>query len=212
MLQIPCLVPLFYQKGGRGTQSYAEKAQRGTERREMMIYVWIMVGILILTVVVVFGVGIMLPKSYQFEDETTLKQSPEAVWQVVSGVGAIVDANFANRTAQRLPDENGLPVWLIDMGRNQMTIQTVESVELERLVRVVVNSGVPVSSTYEYVLTPALSAAEGSVSSGTHLRINAEIYLDDGHWRTPILRIFVGLFGKLGLKGFLNSISSRFVT
>lgn len=177
-----------------------------------MSYIWVIIGFIVLVPIILYVVGMVLPKAYQFEDETTLKQSPEAVWQVVSGVGAIVDANFANRTAQRLPDEDGLPVWLIDMGRNQMTIQTVESVELERLVRVVVNSGVPVSSTYEYVLTPVLSDAEVAVSSGTHLRINAEIYLDDGHWRTPILRIFVGLFGKLGLKGFLNSISSRFVT
>ncbi len=177
-----------------------------------MIYVWAIIGVVVLTLIVVYGVGMMLPKSYQFEDETTLQQSPEAVWQVVSGVGAIVDANFANRTAQRLPDEAGLPVWLIDMGRNQMTIQTVESVELERLVRVVANSSVPVSSTYEYLLTPVLSAAEVAVPSGTHLHINAEIHLDSGHWRTPILRIFVSLFGKMGLKGFLNSISSRFTT
>jgi len=178
----------------------------------MTIYMWVIIGVVVLVPVVLYGVGIFLPKAYKFEDETILRQSPAAVWQVVSGVGAIVDANFANRTAQRLPDENGLPVWLIDMGRNQMTIQTVESVELERLVRVVVNSGVPVSSMYEYVLTPALSTAEVAVPSGTHLHINAEIYLDDGHWRTPILRIFVSLFGKQGLKGFLNSISSRFVT
>ena len=175
-----------------------------------MNFIWVILGVVVLVPIVLYGVGMVLPKSYQFEEERTLRQKPESVWQVVSGVGAIVDANYANRTAQRLPDENGLPVWLLDMGSNQMTIQTVEAVEPDRLIRVVANSNVPVSSTYEYILTPVMSSDEGVVYPSTHLHINAEVYLDSGHWRTPILRIFVSLFGKQGLKGFLNSISNRF--
>ncbi|MCA9929556.1 MAG: hypothetical protein KC419_13815 [Anaerolineales bacterium] len=165
--------------------------------------IWIGIDVVV-AIVVLYLVGIALPKSYKPAVETPLEQPPEVVWPVISGVEAIVDANFPNRTAQRLPDENGLPVWLVDLGQNQMTIQTIESTPPERLVRVVANSATPLTSTYLYELT--------AVPPGSHLRINAEIYLDSGNWRIPFLRLSIRLFGRAGLKGLLSSIVSHLGT
>ncbi|MCP5099736.1 MAG: hypothetical protein GY943_29635 [Chloroflexi bacterium] len=158
----------------------------------------IILGLVFLLVVI----GMRLPKAYHNEESISFERSIEDVWTAVYDFGTVPMITSPNHTVESMPDENGLPVWLVDMGSSQLTVQTIEATSPIRVVRAMTDSVVPMTATF----THELSSTNGS----TILHVREDSYIDDGTWHVPIFRIMVRLTRGMAIKGYFKKLSEHF--
>jgi hypothetical protein len=158
----------------------------------------ILVGLAVLAIII----GLLLPKAYHHEESRTFSQSVEDVWTAVYEFDTVPMTTSPSHTVESLPDENGLPVWLVDMGSSQLTVQTIEATSPNRVVRAIADSVVPMTATF----THELSAVNGRTS----LTIREEGYIDNGTWHVPLFRIMVRLTRGMAIKGYFKKLSEHF--
>src|ERR1022692_1511920 len=103
-------------------------------RRPMMWILWI-VGGLVGLVVVVAGVGMMLPQNHSVSRTLRRKQPPEAVWKTITDYAAMPQWRSELKKIERMPDANGHEVWKEYNSAGEMPLETIEAVAPRRLVR-----------------------------------------------------------------------------
>jgi uncharacterized protein YndB with AHSA1/START domain len=143
-------------------------------------------------------VGWRLPRSHRASREQTLAASPGAIWTAITDVEAFPSWRDI-KTAQRLPDRDGRPVWLEESRSGRMTL-AVERMEAPRLLVVrIADRDLPFGGTWTYEITP--------IAGGTRLRVT-----EDGEIYNPLFRFMARfIFGYEGtIASYMAALEKRF--
>lgn len=165
-----------------------------------MLWLWIPLGVLAGLIVVPLVVGQFLPDRYEGQITRLFGAAPEEVWNALVDYQKHPVSGRRAKSIERLPDENGLPVWVEDMGPSQITIRTVEAEPCSRLVREMKDSVVPMTARTEIEISP--------IDQGSEVRASTVIELTSGTWHVPYFRFTLWLFhgARLGLKDLLSRV------
>ena len=131
---------------------------------------WLLILALFLAVplLLVLIVGSLLPKNHTVSRTTSLRQSPDAVWAVISG-----PPNWRPdvRSFAELPPHDGHRMWSeTDKSGQTITYEAMESIAPRRLVTRIADPKLPFGGTWTYEISPT--------SDGCTLTIteNGEVY------------------------------------
>lgn len=162
----------------------------------MMILLYCILGLVGL-IALMSVVGMFLPKSHTASSVLTLNKSKEEVWKT------IVDFERQDWRAdltqnERLPDQDGKPVWKETSGHMEIPLRTESMDEPSKLVRVIADPKLPFQGRWEYVLEDA--------GSGCKLTIT-----EFGEVTNPMMR-FMGLFfdSTATMRGYMTSLAKKF--
>ena len=159
-----------------------------------MTIIWFLLGGLALLIVTVIVIGLRMPERYEGRSEVVYARTTEEVW------GALLDhdkhpmTGKMNRSVLAQPEENGLPVWIEDMGHGELiTVRTTEMDRPKHLVREMTSKAMPMTSRWKYTLE--------SAGEGCRLTIDGETSIRSGSLKVPIFRVMMVLGGgvKKGL-------------
>lgn len=161
---------------------------------------WIVITVVVFgaVVAVVALIGSRLPQSHRASVEQTLTAAPEAVWRTITDIDAFPSWREGLKRVQRLPDRDGLPVW-VEEGRSGKMTLAVERLEAPRLlIGRIADPGLPFGGTWTYEIAPA--------SSGSRLRIT-----EDGEIYNPVFRFMARyIFGYEGtIRSYMTSLQKR---
>ena len=141
-------------------------------------------------------VGSRLPRAHRASREQRLPASSEAIWSAITDVEAFPAWRRDVKRVQRLPDRDGLPVW-IEEGRSGKITFAVERLERPRLlVARIADPDLPFGGTWTYEVTPDQS------------RIT-----EDGEIYNPLFRFMARfIFGHEGtIASYLSDLDKRFI-
>lgn len=159
-----------------------------------MIYLWIVLGTLLLGTAVVVAVGMRMPERYEGRAQATYAKPPEEIWKALLDYERHPMTGKMKKSVKPLPPEDNLPVWVEDMGHGELiTVKTVASEEPRVLAREMASQSVPMTSRWDYTLEP--------FDGGTRLTMDGETFIRKGTWHVPIFRIMMKANGgvKKGL-------------
>jgi uncharacterized protein YndB with AHSA1/START domain len=115
--------------------------------------VWILAPVAILTsmLVIITAVGLSIPRTHVASRTLKTRQPPEVVWRAVTDYAGQPAWREGVKTVERLPDKDGREVWreVYEEG-SPITLETAESQEPHRLVRIIADEGGPFSGRWEY--------------------------------------------------------------
>ena len=168
---------------------------------------WI-VGSLVAIVALVALIGAMLPKGHVATRAAKFRQSPEAVWQAITGYEEFSKWRPGVTSVTRLPDANGHVVWKEKIGigwkAEEIPYEVMESGppaggKPGRLVARIADPKLPYGGSWTYVVS--------TVDGGTELRVT-----ERGEVYNPIFR-FVSRFvigHTKSLEDYLNALGQKF--
>jgi uncharacterized protein YndB with AHSA1/START domain len=163
-----------------------------------MKWVLIVVGSLAALVAVAFIVGSMLPRGHVVSRTLLLKQTPEAVWQVITDYEAIPSWHADIKSVVRMPDRNGRGVVKESFGGMEVTLEDEVVEPPRRLVRRIVDDSLPFGGRWTHEITPT--------AEGCALKIT-----EDGFVNNPLFRLISRLMGQSGsINGVLTSLARKF--
>lgn len=136
-----------------------------------MKWVLIAVGSLIALGVVVVAVGALLPQGHVASRTARFKQSPDVLWQTIADIAASPSWRPDVKSVERLPDSNGHEMWR-EVGKygQPITMETVESIAPQRLVRRIADPKLPFGGTWTFEIAPANGGSTVTITE------NGEIY------------------------------------
>jgi hypothetical protein len=139
---------------------------------------WIIVIIagLALVVLLVVVIGALLPKAHSVSCTVRIALPPDALYAVLAGVGQYQSWRHEVKTLQRLPDKNGMPVWIEETGGMKIPMRFERMERPSLLVARIDTDELPFSGSWTYRIVPAGSGA-------ADLTIT-----EDGEVRNPIFR------------------------
>jgi hypothetical protein len=148
-----------------------------------------------------YVVGMFLPDRYKTQVVFKVNKSPEAVWAAVADFEKHPITGISRRRTQRLPDENGLPVWIEDMGETRVRVRVMEAQPPSHIKWAFSDEVVPVTATSETHI-----ASEGR---GCVVTTRSETVVRNGTWHVPIFRLILSLTGaqKKGIEDYWRSIA-----
>ena len=166
-----------------------------------MMWIWIAAASLLGLVALVFLVGTLLPERTRARGRLDVPLSPAEVWRRLADFERHPMSAGMCRGTERLPDENGLPVWIEDLGSSKFRVQTVEAEEPRRIVRRMTDQVVPMTARSVIELE--------AIGSGTRLTMETDVTLARGTWHVPVMRVTLALFRGVrgGIKGYLGRIA-----
>jgi len=104
--------------------------------------------------------------------------SPDDVWSALLNYEKHPMTGKQMKSVEPRPDENGLPVWVEDMGRGELiTVKTVEATHPYRMVREMSSTSVPMTSRWVYELE--------AVNDHCKLTLRSETDIKTGSWHGP---------------------------
>ncbi len=168
-----------------------------------MIYLWIALGLLLLLVVVPIVVGSFMPERYTGTAKIVYAKPRAEVWQALLDPEKHPMTGKMMKAVERRPDGNGLPSWIEVMASNErISVNTMEQVEAERIVREMDSTALPMSSRWVYALQD-----EGE---GCCVTIDAETTIRKGPILAAIFRFMMVVGGgvKAGLKIQLGMVAA----
>lgn len=153
---------------------------------------------LVVLVLVVLGIGWMLPVDHTATVSRVVAGPPEAVWSVMTRPEDFPAWRPGVDGVEVLPDPGGLPVWRESAATGSMTLEVTEMHPPTRLVTRIADEGLPFGGTWTYELEE-----EGA---GTRVTIT-----EDGEVYSPFFR-FVSRFiiGYEGtMRAYLEGLEER---
>lgn len=166
-----------------------------------MPWLWLLVPVALVVVVVL--VGRALPARSEGETSRRFAASPQAVWDALHDVAKHPMGGKMARSVTELETRDGRLSWTEDLGHGELiSVRTVETSEPHALVREMDASSVPMSSRWEYALTPDGDGCVVSLRGVTDIR--------DGDWKVPIFRVMMRVGGgvKKGLDIQLGMVAN----
>jgi hypothetical protein len=159
---------------------------------------WIFVvlaGILILIALV----GYLLPKEHTVTREARFHQTSHAVWEAITEFEAMPTWRQGLKSIKRLPDKNGLPVWVETLDSGIIPLETMASQPPWKLVVRIADPKLPFGGTWTYEIT--------TLPSGSSLRIR-----EDGEIYNPLFRFLARfVFGyNATIDTYLKSLAKKF--
>jgi uncharacterized protein YndB with AHSA1/START domain len=125
-----------------------------------MKWVWIILGVLVGLVAVVWIIGALLPKSHVATRMARYNQPPEKIWEAITDVEGMKAWRSELKAVERLPDKNGKPAWVEDMGNVGKMPLEVEVLEPpRRLITRIASTKLPFGGTWTFEIAPAEGGA-----------------------------------------------------
>jgi uncharacterized protein YndB with AHSA1/START domain len=148
-------------------------------------------GILAALVVLVYVVGLLLPKSHVASASARYTAKPDAVWAALTDPAAFPQWRPGVTRVELLPAVDGQPGWREYGAHDAVSYRVVESDAPRRLVARIADENLPYGGTWTYELAP--------IDSGTRLTITerGEIY-------NPIFRVVARFI--LGYTGTMTEV------
>ena len=138
-----------------------------------MSWVWWTLGILVAIVLIVVGVGVLLPQSHVAARTIQLRHPPERVWSVLTNVRDYPSWRRGLTSVDVLPTPAGAQLaWREHTGRESLSFESREMTAPSRLVGRIADRGIPFGGTWTYELVPIANG------TGTSLTITerGEVY------------------------------------
>jgi hypothetical protein len=148
------------------------------------------VGGFVALVLAAFAWGATLPVEHAATTSRVVPGDPEAVWSVVTGVGAFTSWRPGVESVELLPPVAGLPAWRESGATGSMTLEVTAFEPPRRMVTRIADEGAPFGGTWTYRL-------EGA-ESGTRVTLT-----EDGEIYNPFFR-FVARY-VIGYDGTMNA-------
>ncbi len=147
-----------------------------------------------LLVVAVFMAGLLMPERFKGRSQVVYARTAEEVWAALLDYDRHPMTGKMKKSVEAQSGEEGLPVWIEDMGHGELvTVRTLEAERPRRIVREMTSKSLPMTSRWEYTLKPA--------GDGCRLTIDGETIIKSGNWKVPMFRVMMVLGGgvKKGL-------------
>ena len=161
------------------------------------VVVWVVGGLAGL-VLLVIGVGLLLPVGHSATVSRLVAGTPEQVWTVITDVEAFATWRTDIDRAERLEPRGGWPAWREEGPSGALTFEMAGVEPPERPVTSIVDEGLPFGGTWTYVLEPS--------GGGTLVTIT-----EDGLIYSPLYRFVSRFF--LGYDGtmvtYLDGLEAR---
>ena len=110
-------------------------------------------------------IGFLLPRDHVATRSVRLPVPPDEVWTVLSDHAAETQWRSGLRSVARAPDRDGRAVWEeVDSHGQRLLLETLESEPPRRLVRRIVDTGLPFGGTWTIEVAPD---APGSIVTVT---------------------------------------------
>ena len=161
---------------------------------------WVLgiLGVLVAVVLLVYVIGLLVPKSHVASSSARYAASPDAIWASLTDVAAFPQWREDLSRVEILPDEDHQRGWREYGKQGTITYRVVESIPPRRLVSRIADPNLPYGGSWTYELAPA--------ESGTRLTITerGEIY-------NPIFR-FVARYVMgytAAMNGMLRAIGTK---
>ncbi len=156
---------------------------------------WVLLGLTSLAVVAALAafIGSRLAQSHRASVVRTFPVAADVIWAAITDIEAFPSWRAGVTRAKRLPDRDGLPIW-IEEGRSGKMTLSIERMERPRiLVARIADPKLPFGGTWTYEIMPD--------GTGSRLTIteNGEIY-------NPMFRFMARFI--LGYEGTIRSYMS----
>lgn len=165
-----------------------------------MKWVWVGLGVVGGVIALMAIVGLLLPQDHVASRSARYRQPPDAVWGTITDTPASVAWRGDLRSVERLADRDGHAVWKeIDRHGDSMTLETLEEAPPHRLVRRIVDTGLPFGGTWTFEIVPQEGGALVTIT-------------ERGFVRNPIFRFLARfVFGYTStLDAYLKALGKKF--
>jgi polyketide cyclase/dehydrase/lipid transport protein len=124
--------------------------------------VWIAAGLALVALIVVI-VGAMLPKAHTASRTVRLSLSPDALYSVLSDVPQYAAWRLDVTSLQRLPDRDGKPAWIEDVGGMKIPLH-FERMERPSVLVTRIDGHLPFGGSWTYRIVPAPPGSELTIT------------------------------------------------
>ena len=165
-----------------------------------MKWIGIALAVLAALILLMFGVGALLPVKHVATRAARFHQPPAVVWAVITRIDLFPSWRPGLKKIERLPDRNGMPAWKeFDSHDQALPLEVTEWTPPARMVTRITNPKLPFGGAWTYEIQ--------SVDGGSALRIteNGEVY-------NPFFR-FVSRFVlgyRSAIDAYLKALSQKF--
>ena len=166
------------------------------------LWFWILMSLAVVAGIfgAIFLIGSFLPRGHEITRSLSLKQTPEAVWQLITDYANVLSWQSNVVKVEKQPDKNGHEVWKETYkGDYGLFLETTEAAPPTRLVRSIADDKGPFSGRWEFALAP--------VEGGCKLSVT-----EFGEVGNPFFRFMFRLFMKpeVYLVMYLTSLARKF--
>jgi hypothetical protein len=167
-----------------------------------VIWLWTLIGIvggLAALVGLMALAGRRLPQGHVAARRARFRQTPKALWAVLTDVEAFPSWRSDLKRIERLPDRDGRPAWC-EVGRHgRITFEQVAAEAPARLVGRIADPKLPFGGTWTYEIAPADGGSTVTITE------RGEIY-------NPVFRFLARyLFGyHATLENYLKALGKKF--
>ncbi len=162
---------------------------------------WIVyvVAAAVLVALIVTVVGSMLPKAHSVSRAARLRIAPDALYAVLTDVAQYQSWRTDVKSLQRLPDKDGKPAWIEDVGGMKIPMRFERMERPSLLVGRIDSSELAFGGTWTYRIAPA-------AGGGSDLTIT-----EDGEVYNPIFRFMSRfVFGHYAtMDAYLKNLRAR---
>ena len=149
-----------------------------------MLFLWILLGLVLLFVVVPVVVGLFLGDDFHGQVRVVFDRPQEQVWAALQDFARHPLSGSMCREASALEDHEQQPAWLEDLGKTQLVVCTEQLEAPDLLVRTAADQVVPMTARWEFRLS---EDGEG----GTELLLSNHTVIRSGTWHSPIFRVIM---------------------
>jgi hypothetical protein len=168
------------------------------------IIFWVLIGfgVLLGLMGLMFVAGLFVARTHTVARALKLKQSPEAVWQVISDFSGQPGWHALVVKVARLDDKDGHEVWRETyQGNYPLKLETLESQPPRRLVRSIQDEKGPFQGRWEYDITPLEAGSQLTITehgdiANPFFRFMARMFLDPAKYLEMYLKALAAKFGE----------------
>jgi uncharacterized protein YndB with AHSA1/START domain len=167
---------------------------------ELWFWILLSLSVIIGAFAGIFLVGAFLPRAHEITRALNLKQTPDAVWQLITDYANVPSWQQNVIKVEKQPDKNGHEVWKETYKNNYgLFLETVEVAAPTRLVRTIADDKGPFTGRWEFSLT--------AVEGGCKLEIT-----EFGEVGNPFFRFMFRLFMRpeVYLEMYLTALAKKF--
>jgi hypothetical protein len=124
--------------------------------------IWIVAGIAVLAVVVAI-VGALLPKAHSASRTARIPLPPDALYALLADVPQYPAWRTDVKALQRLPDRDGRPAWVEDVGGMKIPLH-FERMERPSLLVARIGPGLAFGGTWTYRVAPAPGGSDLTIT------------------------------------------------
>ncbi|QDV91424.1 Polyketide cyclase / dehydrase and lipid transport [Phycisphaerae bacterium RAS2] len=176
-------------------------AATSANKKRRPMWQWILVGAggLAGLVLLIAGVGLLLPQGHVAARRIALRQKPDAVWDVIADFEQSASWRKDLKSVTRQPNRDDRPVWTEDGSNGPMTLERVETARPTRLVTRIADESLPFGGRWIFDIEETADGCRVTITE------EGEIY-------NPIFRCLARfVFGYTStLESYLKSLGGKF--